>query len=91
MVPAAPDAWITALERFGTMSFGDVAAAAIRFARDVFPMYQLLAYMIALHQSDYARWSSSAAIYLPGGRPPRAGELFFQADLAATLGFMVEE
>src|SRR6478752_4016450 len=32
VVPAAPDAWITALERFGTMSFGECAAAAIRFA-----------------------------------------------------------
>ena len=91
VVPAAPDAWLTALERFGTMSFGDVAAAAIRFARDGFPMYPLLADMIALHESDYARWPSNAAIYLPGGRPPRAGELFVQADLAATLGFMVEE
>src|SRR5580700_6078547 len=29
VVPAAPSIWITALERFGTMSFGDVAAAAI--------------------------------------------------------------
>ena len=47
--------------------------------------------MVALHESDYARWPSNAAIYLPGGRPPRAGELFVQADLAATLGFMVEE
>ncbi len=91
VVPAAPDAWITALERFGTMSFGDVAAAAIRFAREGFPMYPLLADMIALHASDYARWPSSAAIYLPGGRPPRVGELFIQSDLAATLGFMVEE
>src|SRR5260370_12411378 len=89
VVPAAPDAWITALERFGTMSFGDVAAAAIRFARDGFPMYPLLADMIALHESDYARWPSSATIYIPGGPPPRVGELFFQADLAATLGFMV--
>ena len=33
VVPAAPDAWILALERYGTMSFGDVAAAAIRYAR----------------------------------------------------------
>src|SRR6202140_4809607 len=31
VVPAAPDAWITALEHFGTMSFGECAAAAIRF------------------------------------------------------------
>jgi gamma-glutamyltranspeptidase/glutathione hydrolase len=91
VVPAAPDAWITALERFGTMSFGDVAAAAIRFARDGFPMYPLLADMIALHESDYRRWPSNAAIYLPRGRPPRVGELFFQTDLAATLGFMVEQ
>ena len=35
VVPAAPDAWITALERFGSMSFGDVAAAAIELARRV--------------------------------------------------------
>ena len=91
VVPAAPDAWLTALELFGTMSFGDVAAAAIGFARDGFPMYPLLADMIALHELDYARWPSNAAIYLPGGRPPRTGEPFFQTDLAATLTFMVEE
>src|SRR5216684_8622182 len=29
VVPAAPDAWITALCDYGTMSFGDVAGAAI--------------------------------------------------------------
>src|SRR5690606_12420792 len=29
VVPAAPDAWISALERFGTFSFGDVASAPI--------------------------------------------------------------
>ena len=34
VVPAAPDAWILALQRYGTMSFGDVAASAIRYARD---------------------------------------------------------
>ena len=43
VVPAAPDAWITALRRYGTMSFGEVAAAATRLARDGFPMYPLMA------------------------------------------------
>src|SRR5439155_16489987 len=81
VVPAAPDAWITALERFGTMSFGDCAAAAIRFASAGFPMYGLMADMIAMHAADYARWPSSAAVYLPHGRPPRRGEIFVQADL----------
>src|SRR5262245_50003922 len=32
VVPAAPDAWITALERFGTMSFDEVVQSAISYA-----------------------------------------------------------
>ena len=91
VVPAAPDAWITALENYGTMSFGDCAAAAIRFASDGFPMYGLMSDMIAMHAADYARWPSSAAVYLPGGRPPRRGEIFVQADLCRTLQYMADQ
>ena len=91
VVPAAPDAWITALRRYGTMSFGDVAAAAIRFARDGFPMYPLMAESLKHHAADHAIWASNAAIYLPGGRPPEVGELFFQRDLGASLQYMADE
>jgi gamma-glutamyltranspeptidase / glutathione hydrolase len=91
VVPAAPDAWIRALSEFGSMSFGDVAAAAIRFARDGFAMYPLMAEIIAAFESDYRQWPSSAAVYLPNGRPPQVGERFVQADLAATLQFMADE
>jgi gamma-glutamyltranspeptidase / glutathione hydrolase len=91
VVPAAPDAWITALARWGTMSFGEVAAAAIRFARDGFPMYPLMAESLARHAADHRRWPSSAAIFLPGGRPPAAGEIFRQTDLAASLEYMADE
>ncbi|ANN76479.1 gamma-glutamyltransferase family protein [Bordetella flabilis] len=91
VIPAAPDAWITALERFGTMGFGDVAAGAIRLARDGFVMYPLMAEVIADNADNYRRWASSAAVYLPGGRPPPAGAIFRQADLAASLQYMVDE
>jgi gamma-glutamyltranspeptidase / glutathione hydrolase len=90
VVPAAPDAWISALERFGTMSFGEVAQAAIRFAEG-FPMYPLLAGMIRLHEAEYRRWSSNAAVYLPNGRPPEVSQIFVQKDLARTLRHMVDE
>jgi gamma-glutamyltranspeptidase / glutathione hydrolase len=50
VVPAAPSIWITALARFGTMSFGEVAAAAIRFARDGFPTYPFFAEQVAAGQ-----------------------------------------
>ena len=49
VVPAAPDAWITALERFGTMSFGEVAQSAISYARDGFPVYPLMSEIITDH------------------------------------------
>ena len=91
VVPAAPDAWITALERYGTMCFAEVAAAAIRFAGEGFVMYPHMADIIAAHESGYARWPSNAAIYLPGGHPPRTGEIFVQADLAASLQYMADE
>ena len=91
VVPAAPDAWITALRRYGTMSFGEVAEAAIRLARDGFPMYPLMAASLKRHEADHRAWPSTAAIFLPNGRPPEAGEIFRQTDLAASLQYMADE
>ena len=91
VVPAAPSIWITALARFGTMSFGEVAAAAIRFARDGFPTYPFLAEQLAARQKDFARWPTTAAIFLPGGRPPAVGDNFVQADLGRTLQYMADQ
>ena len=91
VVPAAPDIWLTALEEYGTMSFGDVAAAAIRFARDGFPMYPMMAERLEEMAPEFSQWPSTAAIYRPGGRLPQVGEIFVQADLAASLQYMADE
>ncbi len=91
VVPAAPDAWITALEHFGTLSFGEVAASAIRFASEGFPMYPLMSGFIRDNRALYARWPSSAKVFLPRGRPPALGELFVQADLGRTLRYLADE
>ncbi len=91
VVPAAPDAWITALERYGTMSFGDVAAASIRYARDGFSMHSVMRDYIVAHEDTYERWPSNADIYLPGSKIPDVGENFVQADLARSIQFMVDE
>ena len=91
VVPSAPDAWITALERHGTMTFGAVAAAAIRLASAGFVMYPLMASVIAKKAENYARWPSNAAIYLPGGSPPAVGDVFVQADLGRSLQYMADE
>ena len=91
VVPAAPDAWITALERHGTFRFADVAAPAIRFAAEGFSVYPLLATSIASHEHEYRRWQSNTSVFLPNGRVPRVGDKFVQADLARTLQFMADQ
>ena len=91
VVPAAPDAWITALERYGTMSFGAVAAAAIALARDGFPMTSLMSDIIRDHADEHRRWPATAAVYLPNDRVPKAGEVFFQRDLARTLQYLADQ
>ena len=79
VVPAAPDAWIQTLQRWGSMSFGDVAAASVRFAKEGFAAHPLLCETIATHRKGYEEWPSNRAIYLPNGRPPRVGEIFVQS------------
>src|SRR5437016_7059249 len=91
VVPAAPDAWITALRRYGTMSFGEVAAAATRLARDGFPMYPLMAASLKRQEERLRSWPSTAAVLLPNGRAPEAGDVFRQTDLAASLQYMADE
>ena len=91
VVPAAPAAWLTALIDFGTLTFSDVAAAAIGYAREGFPVYPLFAEIIASKTESYAADAATAEIYLPNGRTPQVGETFVQSDLASTLQYMVDQ
>ena len=90
VVPAAPGNWIEALRRWGTMSFGDVAAAAIRFARDGFPVYPMFHEIIASKRAEIARYPTTAAIFLPDGAAPVVGSIFRQEDLGRTLQYMAD-
>ena len=91
VMPAAPDAWILALRRYGTMGFGDVAAAAIRYAREGFSIHHVMLEYLTAQEDSYRCWPSNETIYLPGGRPPKEGERFVQTDLAASIQHMVDE
>jgi len=85
VVPAAPDAWCTALERWGTMSFAEVAAAATEHAERGFPVSAFSAYQMGTHADKYKRWPTSAALYLRDGHAYRMGEVLVQTELGETL------
>lgn len=85
VVPAGPDAWVTALRRWGTRSFGDVASAAIDLCAEGFPVYETLTMRITSAADQGKQWPTWAAVFLPGGRPPRPGEVFRQSEAAGAL------
>ena len=89
LTPGAADAWFTALARYGTMRFGEVVAPAIALAERGFPMYRYLATAVQTAPETYRRYPGNAAVFLPSGRPPAVGEMFYQKDLAATLRQLV--
>ncbi len=89
VVPASPDSWCVALERWGTMSFAQVVTPALECAAQGFPLSLFSAYQIRNNAERFKRWPSSAALYLPGGRPRNPGELFVQAELGETIERMV--
>lgn len=90
VVPAAPATHIEALLHFGTISFEEAAAAAHELARDGFAAYPVFVRHMEKYQEKYRRWPSSAEVYLPGGRPPRVGEIFRQVQLARSIEGMMQ-
>ncbi len=90
VMPAAPATHIEALRRFGTISFAEAAAPAAELASQGFAAYPMLAKSLAADATSYARWPSSAAVFLKNGEPAGAGELLRQEDLGRMLGAMID-
>jgi gamma-glutamyltranspeptidase/glutathione hydrolase len=88
-VPAVLDAVVTALDRFGSKSLGQVMQPAIELA-DGFPIDELRVSYIEKTRKIYEPWPTSAKLFLPNGRLPKPGEIFSQPDLARTLRELVK-
>ena len=91
VVPAAPDACIQALERWGTMTFRDVAARAVRYAAEGFPRHPVMLDYVRKHADEFRHWPENVAIWMPGDEVPAPGERLVQADLGRTLQFLCDE
>ncbi|GHI02910.1 gamma-glutamyltransferase [Streptomyces cellostaticus] len=84
-VPGAFDAWLLLLRDHGTKSLDDVLKYAIGYAEHGHaPVENVGATVESVRQLFETEWTSSAQVYLPGGRAPRPGELLRNPALAAT-------
>ncbi|HEX8290848.1 MAG TPA: gamma-glutamyltransferase, partial [Pyrinomonadaceae bacterium] len=93
VTPGTPGGLMTMLAEYGRLSLKDVLDPAIQLA-DGFPIEAQLANTIERQKAEIKKWRYSPAVMLPhaGQRreAPEPGEIFKQADLAATLRKLVE-
>jgi gamma-glutamyltranspeptidase len=89
-VPGCVRAWAMLLERFGTRPLEALLRPAVRHAAEGFPISDLVSQAIAefAPANPDPEWHR---VFMPGGRVPRHGELFVQADLARTLDRLARE
>lgn len=83
-VPATPALWALALHRWGRLSLAQALAPAIRVADRGFPVNATFAQETADNAARFAHFSSTSALFLPGGRPPVVGATLRNPDLAQT-------
>jgi gamma-glutamyltranspeptidase/glutathione hydrolase len=83
-VPGTVDAWFALHGRFGKLPMRDVLAPAIGYARDGFPVSDVIAYYWDRNVRVLAESPGFADVFMPGGRAPRKGEIFRNAALAQT-------
>jgi gamma-glutamyltranspeptidase/glutathione hydrolase len=83
-VPATPALWALALHRWGRLSLAQTLAPAIRVADRGFPVNATFAQETADNAARFAHFSSTSALFLPGGRPPVVGATLRNPDLAQT-------
>ncbi len=84
-VPGCVDGWFELHRRFGKLSMEQLLQPAIRYAREGFPVSELIAYYWQSNARSLRKYPGFEEIYMPGGKTPAKGEIFRNPFLAETL------
>lgn len=90
-VPGAVAAWELLQRQYGRLSFAEVLAPAIRYARDGFPVFPRVAFDWLRAEQRLRRSEAATAFYLPGGEAPAAGRMMRLPALARTLEILAQK
>jgi gamma-glutamyltranspeptidase / glutathione hydrolase len=89
-VPGAVDGWFELHGKFGKLPMRELLAPAIAYARNGFPVTEVIAEGWVRNARLLKDYPNFAATYLPNGRPPAKGEIFRNPLLADTLTRIAE-
>jgi gamma-glutamyltranspeptidase / glutathione hydrolase len=89
-VPGCVDGWYEMHDMFGRLPMKDILQPAINYARDGFPVTEVIAYYLALGTERLKEYPNIKQVYMPGGKAPAKGEIFRNPLLANTLEKIVK-
>jgi gamma-glutamyltranspeptidase / glutathione hydrolase len=84
-VPGVVEGWSQLLTRFGTIPLAKALQPAIRYARDGFPVQEIVAEDWTNAEKRLSQDAAAAKTFLPNGRAPAPGEIFKNPNLARSL------
>jgi gamma-glutamyltranspeptidase/glutathione hydrolase len=89
-VPGTVDGWFELHGKFGKLPMKDLLQPAIAYARNGFPVTEVIAEGWALNVKVLKDYPNYAQTYMPNGRAPAKGEIFRNPLLANTLSAIAE-
>jgi gamma-glutamyltranspeptidase/glutathione hydrolase len=89
-VPGACDGWFELHAKYGKLPMSKVLEPAIRYAEEGFPLSPVIAADWERSTRVFKSQPGFGAVFMPGGRAPREGEIFKNPALAKTLRLIAE-
>ena len=90
-VPGAVDGWFQLHGRYGHLDMKEILAPAIAYARDGFPVSEVIAHYFQSNKARIGHYPGFAETYMPDGDVPKKGEMFKNPRLANTLEAIAEK
>jgi gamma-glutamyltranspeptidase / glutathione hydrolase len=84
-VPGCVDGWFEMHDMFGKLPIKDILQPAVNYAREGFPVSELIAYLLEKGTNTLKEYPNIKDIYMPGGKAPEKGQVFRNPLLANTL------
>ena len=84
-VPGCVDGWYEMHDMLGVLPMKDVLQPAINYAREGFPVTEVIAYYLKKGTEQLKDYPNIKDVYMPGGKSPAKGEIFRNPYLATTL------
>lgn len=83
-VPGAVDGWFMLNERFGSKSMQELLAPSIEYAKNGFPVSELIAYYFERNQARVGEYPGFKETFTIDGKTPQKGQIFRNPNLAST-------